>query len=241
MFGAPLSARRPDPEGVDVTTNWKRPGLAGVICTTGGFVAGFVVIVHPPSIAAGTEHESCADPPDGSDDATSSMYVSDWPAVIGSLIPCPGVTLKQKSTAAPLSGTAWGLPGALSTNESVALRGPLIVGHIDAGWNATLIEHVPPGGTLVPVQESVLMTKSPAFAPDLLTDVIVSAPAYWPLLLLVTTMGCGVPGSLASWLPKLTPVGTEIEACVADPESATVAGVPPAIFNVAERAPTAVG
>lgn len=93
---------------------------------------------------------------------------------------------------------------------------------------------------LAAVHVSVVTAKSAVLAPVSITDTddTASAPANGPLLLFVMTMGCGVPAVPGSWLPKFTLVGTEMDACVAVPESETVEGLPPPTFNVAERGPT---
>ena len=147
--------------------------------------------------------------------------------------------MTQKSMAVPLSATVCGLPGALSFIVKVAFLVPVTVGHSDAGWNATLMVHVPPGAVAGPVHESAVMGKSPDVAPLSFTDTddTVSAPANDPLLLFVTTTGTGAPAVPASWLPKPTLGGTEIDASVAAPDNATVGGLPPPTFNVAERDP----
>jgi hypothetical protein len=82
-----------------------------------------------------------------------------------------------------------------------------------SGLKATWIVQVAPGAVFAPVHESADNAKSPGFDPVLVTDVIVSVPADAPELEFVTTIGCGVPPAPpASWLPKLTPVGTETAA-----------------------------
>jgi hypothetical protein len=233
------------PAGVELTTTWNCPGLAGLIWTTGGLVDGVVVIVQAPRSATGTEHDNAADPVKAADELISSKYVADWPAVIGSTTGWLGVEAMQKSDAVPLSGMPWGLPGALSFRVSVALLDPPFAPQVADcnGLNATWIVHVEPGATLCPVQPSppLAITKSPAFGPVRDRDVIINVPANGPELLFVTVMGWGAsPAPPASWLPKLTLVGTEMPAWVAVPVNATVGGLPPGTLSVAERIPGAV-
>jgi hypothetical protein len=94
---------------------------------------------------------------------------------------------------------------------------------------------------LAPVHVSPFSAKSPEFAPLLLTDVTVSAPANAPLPLFVTLMGCAMLAEPASCGGNAKLVGKEIAACVPVPESATVGGWAPGIFAVADRAPTVAG
>ena len=88
------------------------------------------------------------------------------------------------------------------------------------------------------MHESLVTAKSVVDAPLSLieTDETVSAPANAPLLLLVTVTATGVAAVPASWLEKLTLGGSEIDASVAVPDSATVEGVAPGRLNVADRA-----
>jgi hypothetical protein len=83
--------------------------------------------------------------------------------------------------------------------------------------------------------------KSAAFAPILLTDVTVSAPANAPLLLFVTVIGCALLAEPASCGGNAKLVGKEIAACVPVPESPTADGCAPGMFNVADRAPSVIG
>jgi hypothetical protein len=127
----------------------------------------------------------------------------------------PAGALMQKSMAVPLSGIFCGLPGALSFRLSVAVLAPPFAPQAGncSGLNATWIVQVAPGAVFAPVHESADTAKSPGFDPVLVTDVIVSVPADAPELEFVTTMGWGVPPvPPASWLPKLTLVGTETPA-----------------------------
>ena len=81
----------------------------------------------------------------------------------------------------------------MSFKASVALLEPPFAPHaVDRnGLKAIWIVHVPPGRVLCPTQPSppLAITKSPEFAPDGETDVMVSAPANGPELLFVTTIG----------------------------------------------------
>lgn len=93
------------------------------------------------------------------------------------------------------------------------------------------------------IQASVPSTKSAAFAPDTLAAVMASAPASGPVLVLLTVTGCGVrleAAVPANWLPKSKLVGTEIAACVAVPDTATLDGFAPGTLSVADRLPGAV-
>jgi hypothetical protein len=67
--------------------------------------------------------------------------------------------------------------------------------------------------------------------------VTASAPASGPLLLFVTVRGCDPPDAPASCGAKPKLAGTEIAAWVAIPDRATVAGLPPGTFSVADRLP----
>ena len=67
-------------------------------------------------------------------------------------------------------------------------------------------------GSSTPVHPSVFNAKSPVFAPFLLTDVTVSAPAKEPLLLFVTVMGCALLAEPASCGGNAKLVGKEIAA-----------------------------
>src|SRR5579875_2447715 len=82
-----------------------------------------------------------------------------------------------------------------------------------------------------------MMLKSALFAPPMPIAENTSAPARLPLLLLVIVIGCAAPAVPTSWLAKLRLVVNEIAACVAVPDSATLAGLPPGIFKVPVRAP----
>lgn len=77
------------------------------------------------------------------------------------------------------------------------------------------------------------------FVPPMLIPVNASVPAKVPLLLFVMVIGCGAPAVPTSCGAKFTLVVNEIVGCVAVPESDTVAGVPPGIFSVPDRAPAA--
>lgn len=127
--GSSAPDTRTDGVGAEVVTvNAKAPGVADVICTVAGETE------HVASaIADGTEHASCAEPAVESEDWISRLNVSELPARIGWLIPCPGAALTQKSTAVPLSAMLWGLPGVLSFSTSVAFLAPVTVGQTDAG------------------------------------------------------------------------------------------------------------
>ena len=131
----------------------------------------------------------------------------------------------------------------MSVSRSVALLAPPFAPQVapGAGWKTIWKAHVDWGAMLAPVHPSVFNAKSPAFAPLLLTDVIVSAPAKGPLLLFVTVMGCALLADPASCGGKAKVVGKEIAACVPVPESATAGGWAPGIFSVADRVPTVAG
>jgi hypothetical protein len=71
--------------------------VLGLTCTLAG------IAVHVPA-GGGFVHPSWTVPENPADESISKLNVADWPAVIGSLMPCPGAAFKQNSMAVPLNG-----------------------------------------------------------------------------------------------------------------------------------------
>jgi hypothetical protein len=104
---------------------------------------------------------------------------------MGTLTAWPPGALKQKSMAVPLSGTEWGLPGALSVSDKFAVRFGVAQEPPARGEKAIWMVHVPLGAVEAEAQASDEITKSL----ETLAAAMVSAPANGPELLLVTVSG----------------------------------------------------
>jgi hypothetical protein len=239
------------PGAVVFTNNVNAPGVPGLTCTVVGEVAGIVVIEQLAShwlsgCVLVPEHARLTVPANPPDESILRLNCSCWPAGTGSLTPCPDAGWVQNSIAVPLSEITGGVPGALSFSVSDALLAPPLAPHVGAehpevppwhGWNFTEIEQLWPGGVFAPVHASLTNRKSAAFVPVLVTEVTVSAPAYWPVEVFVTFTDSGVPAVPMSCGANGGIADTVILGCVAPPESGTVAGVPPEILSVADRGP----
>ena len=120
-----------------------------------------------------------------------------------------------------MSGTACGLPAALSVTLTFADRAPVAVGR-----KVTLMVQVPEGATLG--KQLFVCVKSPLFVPVIAMLEIVSVPA--PVLVRVV-----LEGELLvriGWLPKEILVGEKLVPDVAAtpvPVSGTVCGLPAAL------------
>jgi hypothetical protein len=136
----------------------------------------------------------------------------------------------------PLRLTDCGLPVALSAKLRLALRAPLT-----AGVKVTPTTQVPLDMTVAPEQVSLLMAKSLAFAPPIVTVEMVRCAV--PLL--VTVSVCAALGTPTSSLPKSRLAAEGVKAVTMPvPLSATVRGLPAAlsvIFIDAMRLPVAEG
>ena len=156
------------------------------------------------------------------------------------MTPCPVAELKQKSAAMPVSGTCWGLPGALSARARIAvLVGSLPHVAACAGLNAICTVQLPPGGTGPATQEPfelLARTKSPLFVPVTVTVLNWSDPPGGAAEL-VTVTGCEGPAVPASCEPKLTLAGKETEGgAVADPDKEICWRLPAALSEIASAA-----
>jgi hypothetical protein len=164
----------------------------------------------------------------------TKSYFAAWPGPIVAEADPPVARLSEKSVAAPVNATVWGLPGTLSFTFITPMRGPAA-----AGLKTTFTVQEAPLLTFAP-QLSV-SEKSAAFAPP--KEILLSARTPSPLFLTVTAApGLAVP---TSWPGNAMLVGKIVAAALSPvPANEIVCGLPAAsscIVTAAVWLPAAVG
>jgi hypothetical protein len=164
--------------------------------------------------------------------ATATVNVADWPGLTVAFV---GEDVTPKSAPWPASATVWGLPGALSAIDNVAVSDPDV-----SGLKLMAIVQVPPTPILGEQGVFEVRVKSAASVPEIVTLVMLTAAS--PVL--VTTNDWLVVFVLIITLPKfrlaaetltfsLTPLPLRGTVCVLPVASVTV--------RVAVAAPAAAG